>query len=105
MKKISYFLAIMFCFLAFTPAVNAAGLSKDKEETELSPEDEARLEEMKARVDEIKSMDLSELSKDERKEVREELRGMKKEAKAMGDGIYLSVGAIIVILLILILVT
>ncbi|MBD8488925.1 hypothetical protein IFO69_09230 [Echinicola sp. CAU 1574] len=105
MKRVAYFLAVMFCFTAFAPGAMAEPVKKDKEKTELSAEDEARLEEMKSRVEEIKSMDFSEMSKDERKEVRDELRGMKKEAKAMGQGIYLSVGAIIIILLILILVT
>ncbi|WP_137401594.1 hypothetical protein [Echinicola rosea] len=105
MKKIAYFLAVMFCFVAFSPATTAAPVKKEKVKTELSPEEEARLAEINSRVDEIKAMDFSEMSKDEIKEVRDELRGMKKEAKKMGGGIYLSVGAIIIILLILILVT
>ncbi|AWW33147.1 hypothetical protein DN752_11550 [Echinicola strongylocentroti] len=105
MKKIAYFLAVMFCFAAFSPAAMAAPVKKEKEKTELSPEEETRLAEINERVDEIKSMDFSEMSKDEIKDVRDELRGMKKEAKTMGEGIYLSVGAIIIILLVLILVT
>lgn len=105
MKRLAFFLAVMFTFTAFAPSVMAEPIKKDKDETELSPEDEARLEEMKARVEEIKAMDFSEMSKEERKEVRDELRSMKKEAKTMGGGIFLSVGAIIIILLILILVT
>jgi len=105
MKRIAYFLAVMFCFTALAPAAMAGPVKKDKEETELTPKEEARLEEMKSRVEEIKSMDFSEMSKEDRKEVRDELRGIKKEAKAMGEGVYLSVGAIIIILLILILLT
>ncbi|QDH78419.1 hypothetical protein FKX85_04975 [Echinicola soli] len=105
MKKVVYFLAVMFSFAAFSPAAMAAPEKKEKEKTELSPEEEARLTEINDRVEEIKAMDFSEMSKDEIKDVREELRGMKKEAKTMGGGVYLSVGAIIIILLILILVT
>ncbi|GAB1462552.1 hypothetical protein [Pedobacter sp.] len=44
------------------------------------------------------------LSKEERKELRKELKEMKKKANALGGGIYLSVGAIIIILLVLILI-
>jgi hypothetical protein len=60
---------------------------------------------MEFRVNEIKAMDFREISKDERKEIREERKSMKAEARENGNGIYLSVGAIIVILFILILIT
>jgi hypothetical protein len=49
-------------------------------------------------------MDRSELSRQERKDLRNELLKMKKELKLTNGGVYLSVGAIIIILLILILV-
>lgn len=57
------------------------------------------------RVDEIKAMDFSTMEKAEKKAVRSELKEIKKEAKDLGGGVYLSVGAIIIILLILILLT
>jgi hypothetical protein len=63
-----------------------------------------RLADIGKRVEEIKSMDRSELSREERKSLRNELREMKKEAKAMSGGVYLSVGAIIIIILLLILI-
>lgn len=66
---------------------------------------QARIEEIKMRVAEIKAIDKSKLSKEERKELRVELKNMKKEAQALGSGgIYLSLGAIIVIILVLILI-
>jgi hypothetical protein len=73
---------------------------------ELSEEEIAiRMNRMTKRVEEIKSMDRSSLSKQERKELRKELREMNKAAKAMGQGgVYLSVGAIIIIILLLILI-
>ena len=63
----------------------------------------ARVEEITSRIEVIKSMDRSELSRQERKDLRNELLEMKKELKASNGGVYLSVGAIIIILLILIL--
>src|SRR3954454_8069650 len=66
---------------------------------------EARVEEIKARVTEIKEMDRSKLSSEDRKALRQELRDMNKESKALaGGGVYLSVAAIIIIILVLILV-
>lgn len=54
------------------------------------------------RIEEIKEMDRSALSRAEKKELRKELREMKKEVHD-DYGIYISWGAIIVILLLIIL--
>jgi len=62
-----------------------------------------RLEEIRIRVNEIKEMDKSNLSKSERKAIQKELREMKKESRET-RGVYLSVGAIIIIILLLILI-
>ena len=64
----------------------------------------ARLEEIKSRVNEIRAMDKSELTKAERKALKKELKDMNKEARTMKGGVYLSVGAIIIIILLLILI-
>ncbi|MCH7397456.1 hypothetical protein MM236_05630 [Belliella sp. DSM 107340] len=103
MKKITYFLSIMFLFMAFAPTANAKDSKKEKEE--LTVDQQQRLDEINLRVEEIKSLDFADMTKAERKEVRKELKEMKVEAKEMGNGVYLSVGAIIIILLILILLT
>jgi len=63
----------------------------------------ARLEQIKSRVDEIKRMDKSTLTKAEKKALKGELKDLKKEARAT-KGVYLSVGAIIIIILLLILI-
>jgi len=63
----------------------------------------ARLEEIKTRVNEIKAMDRSTLTKEERKALRGELRDMRREAKAV-TGVYISVGALIIIILLLIII-
>jgi Skp family chaperone for outer membrane proteins len=64
----------------------------------------ARLEEIKARVYEIKHMDKSSLTRAERKALKKELKEMNKEARVVSGGVYLSVGAIIIIILVLILI-
>jgi len=64
----------------------------------------ARIEEIRSRVNEIKDMDKSSLTKSDRKALKKELREMNKEARVIKGGVYLSVGAIIIIILILILI-
>jgi hypothetical protein len=105
MKKIAYFLSLLFLVTAIAPASMGKDIVKDKKKSEVTAEEQARLEEIKLRVEEIRAMDFSELSKGELKEVKTELKELNKEAKQNGGGIYLSVGAIIVILLVLILLT
>ncbi|MEX2513312.1 MAG: hypothetical protein WD398_10435 [Cyclobacteriaceae bacterium] len=104
MKKVTCLLALIMMFTSMAPVAMAKVEKKDKEKPELSPEDEAKIAQLDARILEIKAMDFTQMDREERKEIRNELRDINKEAKAAGRGVYLSVGAIIIILLILILV-
>lgn len=99
-------LLIFFLLITGPMAMAGSGDMSDgnKDKIELTEAQQARLDEMKARVDEIKEMDFGAMSKDERKEIREELKSMKAEARETGNGLYLSVGAIIIIILLLILI-
>lgn len=56
------------------------------------------------RVNEIQSMDKSNLSPDEKRVLRKELTGLKKQAEGLDKKVYLSVGAIIIVILLLILI-
>jgi hypothetical protein len=68
-------------------------------------EKEAKLlEDITRRVNEIQNMDKTNLSASEKKALRKELMGMKKQADGLNSKVYLSVGAIIIIILILILI-
>lgn len=64
---------------------------------------EAEAARLKNRLDEIKILDKTLLSKVEKKELRREVREIKKELAAVSGGVYLSIGAIILIALLLIL--
>jgi len=71
----------------------------------LTAEQQARIVQIDARVHEIKAMDFSALSRQERKALRKEVIQLKKEAGGIATGgVYLSVAAIIIILLVLILI-
>ena len=101
MKKKIYFLATALLLSVASPAVMAK--TSKPAEASLTEQQQNRLEKIENRVLEIKTMDRSTLTRQERKDLRNELQGMKKEAKAMSGGVYLSVGAIIIIILLLLL--
>jgi len=53
-------------------------------------------------LDEIKAMDVSALNSSEKQVLRKEVRSIKSQLSEMSGGVYLSVGAILIILLVLI---
>jgi hypothetical protein len=56
------------------------------------------------RLEEIKAIDVKELSKRERKTLRAEVRSIKKEMKKLASGgVYISIGALLLIILLIIL--
>jgi len=97
---------LLLAFTFSTPISSAATMESHPKELEVSKDEAARqIGAMKRRVEEIKAMDKSSLTKVERKALRKELREMNKKARALGSGgVYLSVGAIIIIILVLILI-
>ncbi|WP_129716007.1 hypothetical protein [Pedobacter sp. SYP-B3415] len=103
MKKLVYTLILVFTLGLSVGNVSAAD-KKAKNPTELTAEQRAELKKLTDRVEEIRAMDKSNLSKEERKALRKELKEMKNQARAMSGGVYLSVGAIIIIILLLILI-
>lgn len=54
------------------------------------------------RLEAIKAIDKSDLNSAERKELRAEVREIKSTLRAAGNGLYISTGAIIIILLLII---
>ena len=57
-----------------------------------------------SRVNEIDAMDKTNLSNAEKKELRKELNGLKKQADGLDKRVHLSIGAIIISILLLILI-
>lgn len=80
------------------PTISAAPVVNPVEDSS-----EQRANQLKDRLEEIRAMDMSKLSKQEKKALRAEVKEIKKEIKAIGGGVYLSVGAIILIVLLIIL--
>ena len=54
------------------------------------------------RIEEIRDMDKSNMSRAERKALKNEVKEIKDQVKATGGGVYLSVGALILVIILLI---
>lgn len=102
MKKLALCLMTAFMLLSILPA-QAAAEGRPISNTATPAAVPAEVTVMLNRLDEINAMDMSMLAKTQKKELRKEVRGIKSELKAVGQGVYLSVGAIIIIVLLLIL--
>ncbi|MGN6619065.1 MAG: hypothetical protein ACTHJ5_17950 [Ilyomonas sp.] len=108
MKNKILLLAILLMCTFSTVNVNGAINKKDlkaKVAAMTEEQKEARIQQIKDRVEEIKQMDKSQLTKEDRKQLRHELRDMNKEAKALGSGgVYISLAGLVIIILLLILI-
>lgn len=93
----------MFLAIAL-PASSGTVVPASSTTTSNGKNDDARSGQMLQRLQEIKGMDKSELTRSEKKDLRKEVLGIKKERKAMSGGVYLSVGAILIVVLVLLLI-
>lgn len=100
MKKLSFYLMVILLSIGVLPANTYAA---EKNTAENPKEIPAEVKTMLNRLNEIKEMDKSNLSSSEKKELRTEVKNIKKNLRSSGNGVYLSVGAIIIIILLLIL--
>jgi hypothetical protein len=103
MKKLPFYLVIMVLSLsAFPTKLFAAETNINTAKTN-PKEVPAEIQKMLDRLEEIKEIDKSSLTRVEKKEIRKEVIEIKTNLKSSGHGVYLSVGAIIIIILLLIL--
>ena len=103
MKKSTLFL-MATCLLFVIPVTPLEADTESASISESSTMDieSAETDELLLRIDEINEMDKSELNFSERRELRKEVRLINKELKQRDSGIYVSVGAAIIILLLLV---
>lgn len=103
MKKLTLSLLIVVNTFTFFPTTLLGDGGKVTDSlTLVQTIDSSNSKELLARLEEIKAMDMSAMSRVEKKELRKEVRSVKKQLGDNHDGVYLSVGAIIVIVLLLI---
>jgi len=104
MKKLSLFVLAAFMMLAIIPAqLHAATNTTPAAMAATKPVESEIADALNARLIEIKEIDKANLSALEKKELRKEVRAIKSELKALNSGVYLSIGAILIIVLLLIL--
>jgi Flp pilus assembly protein TadB len=94
MKSKLYLLSLT-AVLIFTSMTTNAALVSGNQPSKAVEQTDSRLAEIKQRVEEIRAMDKSQLNKSERRNLRNELKDMKKELKRREGGIYISTAAII----------
>lgn len=104
MKKIILCISTVLLLLALSPSQLKAVADTDPvlitlNEAVVPADAEALI----ARLDYIKAMDKSALNSSEKKDLRKEVRDIRSTLMESGGGIYLSVGAAILIILLLIL--
>lgn len=104
MKKLTMSLMAACLMLLFLPAqLNAAIKTTSSNVVATNFSETVDPNVLLDRLNEIKSMDKSNMNTTKKKELRKETRSIKKSLKANNGGIYLSVGAIVIIALLLIL--
>lgn len=102
MKRIIYALAMLF-IVTFSASPVMAN-SKPAKRSELTAEQRVQLQRIIDRVEEIRALDKSKLSKVEKKALKKELKELKERGREISQGVFLSFGAIIIIILLLILI-
>lgn len=65
---------------------------------------EAEMQRMMNRLEEIKAMDLENMPRSEKRKYAKEVKQIQKKMNAVGGGVYISAGALIIIILLLILI-
>lgn len=103
MKKSTLCLLMMLLSLIALPTAAFATSTDPIATTVPTKEIPAEVKVLLNRLEEIKTMDKSKLNRFEKKTLRKEVREIKSNLASTGNGVYLSVGAIIIVVLLLIL--
>jgi hypothetical protein len=100
MKKIILYSFTALLAFAFIP--NEAKAATESFKTELPADSAAMKLSLENRLTEIKTMDKSDLSHKEKSTLRKEVRSIEKNLNSNYGGVYISVGALILIIILLI---
>lgn len=105
MKKITLILSAVVLSMTFNPT-ESRGESPSGSDTVVvvKTAEMANADAILLRLHEIEAMDKSTLTVSEKKSLRKEVRSLEKEAKSSGNGLYISIAALIIIILLLIII-
>lgn len=102
MKKIFFSLAVVGLSLTYPAQAQVKSDDKPKTEQVNKAELEAEAAALVERLKEIDRMDKSDLSRAEKKELRKEVKAIEKRLHEVGGVVYISVGALILLIVLLI---
>ena len=105
MKKITFCIMAICLSLAFLPFQSSAATIKDVKPTSAvatNPSVAARAKTLELRIEQIDKMDKTNMKPAEKQALRKEVRAIKQELKASGGYVYISVGAALLIILLII---
>jgi hypothetical protein len=104
MKKFLLYSVLALSIFSFAPTqVSAASGSPVDPISTLENKDKSiKSEALTVRLNEIKSLDKSDLNFSEKRALRKETRSIKRELKDLNGGVYISAGSIILIAILLI---
>jgi hypothetical protein len=100
MKKIALALIVLSFSLPLQTMAEVSPTKKTAKEKRAEEKVEAGI--LLKRLEEIKKIDVSTLSPEEKAELRKEVPAIGKRLKEIGGGIYISVGALLLIIILLI---
>lgn len=104
MKNLTILIATTLLLMSFFPIqLRATTLTRPVSTDLPKPSASAEVNVLLFRLGEIKGIDRSNMSSLERKTLRKETRSIKNQLREVRGGVYLSVGAIIIIVLVLVL--
>ena len=102
MKKLIVSIATALMLVTFTP-IQSRAAEKEPPSISTTGKESPEVKALIDRVNEIKAMDRSTMSRAEKKEIRKELRALKREVNRHGgDVVVVSTGLLIVILILII---
>jgi hypothetical protein len=103
MKKITLGLLATCLSLTFIPLQSFGATTNEPSSLVVTkPAESAEAKTLLLRLDELNAMDMSKLKSSEKKNMRKEVRSINHELRELSGGVYLSVGAILLIALLLI---
>ncbi len=103
MKKSMLCMATAFLLLSFIPMqLKAVTLSNTLPVDSTRTVESAEAITLTKRLEEINAIDKSKLTSPEKRQLRKEVRTIKKRVSALSGGVYVSAGALIVLLILLI---
>ena len=100
MKKIVFCLMATFLSLTFLPLQSNAATTA--EPTSMEASKPAEVKALELRLNEINSVDKSKLTSSDKKNLRKEVKSINHKLRDIGGGVYISAGAVILIVILLI---